>query len=225
MTENEENKRFEIKDPSESFRELVSDIDAGHDPGDEHRDPPTPKEEVADPPVAADPAPAPVAETSTTQADETAMKETNDYIDEDLASVVKSLVGEISRLKSQASQASQSKKADELVMGLSEEWAPVFKEKANRERLETAVSILRKGYEQSEIPVPDEQEIIQKALRSEFADVKENIEQEQVDTKVRARESQMISRASGRQGRELSPKESAQRSVHKLMIDRGLYNS
>ena len=129
MTENEENKRFEIKDPSESFRELVSDIDAGHDPGDEHRDPPTPKEEVADPPVAADPAPAPVAETSTTQADETAMKETNDYIDEDLASVVKSLVGEISRLKSQASQASQSKKADELVMGLSEEWAPVFKER------------------------------------------------------------------------------------------------
>ena len=108
---------------------------------------------------------------------------------------------------------------------MGEEWSPVFEEKENRERLHTAVSVLRKGYEQSNISVPDEQELIQKALRSEFADVKETIEQERVEEKVQARESQMISRASGRQGRDLSPKESAMRSVHKLMIDRGLYSS
>jgi hypothetical protein len=119
----------------------------------------------------------------------------------------------------------ESAKVDDLVSSLGDEWAPVFKDKANREKLQTAITVMKVGYAQSKIPAPDEQEIIQKALRSEFADIKSNIERDGVQSKIDDRKSQMISRASGRRSDSLSPKESAMRSVHKMMTDRGLYSN
>tara|TARA_R110000868_G_scaffold37036_2_gene131055 strand:+ start:3729 stop:4394 length:666 start_codon:yes stop_codon:yes gene_type:complete len=221
MTEQEpEKKPFEIKDPSERFKEIVADIpvdnSGGHDSGDEHKDVKADEDKTTEP-VVSTPAPTPQPDSL--------MKSVDEYIDEDLASVVTKLVGEINALKSEKADRGASAKVDDLVTNLGEEWAPVFQDKANREKLKAAISILKVGYERSNVPVPDEQEIIQKALRSEFADLKTNIEREGIQSKIDDRKSQMISRASGRRSDSLSPKETAMRSVHKLMIDRGLYNS
>ena len=221
MTEQEpEKKPFEIKDPSERFKEIVADIpvdnSGGHDSGDEHKDVNADEDKTTEP-VVSTPAPTPQPDSL--------MKSVDEYIDEDLASVVTKLVGEINALKSEKADRGASAKVDDLVTNLGEEWAPVFQDKANREKLKAAISILKVGYERSNVPVPDEQEIIQKALRSEFADLKTNIEREGIQSKIDDRKSQMISRASGRRSDSLSPKETAMRSVHKLMIDRGLYNS
>tara|TARA_R110000751_G_scaffold13840_4_gene45897 strand:+ start:1111 stop:1767 length:657 start_codon:yes stop_codon:yes gene_type:complete len=218
MTE-ETPEKFEIRDPSERYNEIVNgtpEDDGGHDSGDEH------KEATAEEPKAEGTVEIP---TDPAIQPESSMKPVGDYIDEDLASVVTRLVGEISHLKSEKAQRGESAKVDDLVSNLGDEWAPVFKDKANREKLQTAITVMKVGYAQSKIPAPDEQEIIQKALRSEFADIKTNIERDGVQLKIDDRKSQMISRASGRRSDSLSPKESAMRSVHKMMTDRGLYSN
>jgi len=213
--ENNTGERFEPQDPSEQMKRILSDGDGGHDPGDEHKDPEPPAEVKDEQPKTEAETPKPSVE----------MKSVDDYIDEDLASVVSKLMVEINSLKSAKRQQEGTAKVDDLVSSLGDDWAPVFKDKANRAKLETAIGVLRVGYERSNVPVPDEQEIIQKALRSEFADIKSGIEKEEVQSKVDDRRSQMISRASGRRSDSLSPKESAMKSVHQIMVDRGLYNS
>jgi hypothetical protein len=219
MTEMSEEKPYEPKDPSESFRELVKDIDnGGHDSGDEHQEVPEVKDETAEVPSAPEVDPPDPQEPSS-------MKSVGDYIDEDLAAVVKDLSAEITRLKSAATKQKTQSQSDQIIDGLGEDWASVFADSANREKLSTAIAVLRVGYEQSKIPVPDEQELVGKALRSEFADIKNNLDQEAVDQKVDKRKSQMISRGSGQRSASHTPKETAMRSVHKMMIDRGLYNS
>lgn len=213
--ENNENKPFEPRDPSEDMKRILADGNDGHDPGDEHKDSEPAVAEKTEQPVASAETPKPPVE----------MKSVDDYIDEDLASVVSKLMVEINSLKTEKRNQEGSAKVDDLVSNLGDDWAPVFKDKANRAKLETAIGVLRVGYERSNVPVPDEQEIVQKALRSEFADIKSNIEREEVQSKVDERKSQMISRASGRRSDSLSPKESAMKSVHQIMVDRGLYNS
>tara|TARA_X000001382_G_scaffold130796_1_gene126997 strand:+ start:5532 stop:6203 length:672 start_codon:yes stop_codon:yes gene_type:complete len=223
MTEEQKEQPYEIKDPSERFKEIVADLTedpGGHDSGDEHKEveakEPEPEKVEADPVT-----PKPASDTDT----EITMKSVDQYIDEDLAAVVGRLQLEISQLQSEKKKQGDTAKIDDLVTSLGDEWDSVFKDKANREKLGTAISVMKAGYKQSNIPVPDEQEIVQKALRAEFADIKSNIERGEVQSKVDDRKSQMISRASGRRTDSLSPTESATRSVHKLMIDRGLYNS
>ena len=213
--ESKENQPYEPQDPSEQMKRILADGNEGHDPGDEHTDSPAPVEEKAEEGAPSNGEKPPSIE----------MKSVNDYIDEDLAGVVNRLMVEINSLKSEKRKQDSSAKVDDLVSSLGDDWAPVFKDKANREKLETAIGVLRTGYERSNIPVPDEQEIVQKALRSEFAEVKSNIEREEVQSKVDERKSQMLSRASGRRSDSLSPKESAMKSVHQMMVDRGLYNS
>ena len=206
---------YDFRDPSEAVREIVSGDEApspGSDPGDESdheeknqtRPEETPKPSVEEPSVG--------------------MKSLGDYLDEDLAGVVSSLVKKIDRLESEKRDASNAAKVDDLVNSLGEDWQPVFRDKENRAKLSTAIQVIKTGYERSNVPVPDEQEIVEKALRAEFGDVKQTIEQEATEAKVEARKSQMISRASGRRTDSLSPKESALREVHKIMAQRGLYN-
>jgi len=218
--EENENKPFDITDPSERVREIISgDTEqSGHDPGDES------DHENKSPETSIDEAPA-SPEPKAEEKPAISMKSMTDYLDEDLAGVVSNLVKEIDRLKSETTKVSQSAKVDELVSSLGDEWQPVFRDKANRAKLDTAIQVLKTGYQQSGVTVPSEGDIVQKALRAEFGEVKQSIEQENTEAKVAERKSQMIARASGRRSDSLSPKESALKSVHKIMVERGLYNS
>lgn len=226
MTEeaNEETKSpFDFSDPSERVAEIVG---SGHDPGDESdhadREEATAEEPKAEEPVtqpAKDPEPSEEVDSIRSK-----MKQVSEYLDEDLATVVNSLVDEIDRLKSERQNASDAAKVDDLVSSLGDEWQPVLRDKENRAKLNTAIQVIKTGYKRSNLPVPDEQEIVQKALRAEFGDVKDSIEQEATEAKVEARKSQMIARASGRRTDSMSPKESAMKAVHEIMAKRGLYN-
>ena len=211
---------FDITDPSERVREIVSGSadDTGHDPGDES------DHEIKKTETPVDEAPA-SPEPKAEEKPAINMKSMTDYLDEDLAGVVSNLVKEIDRLKSETHKVSQSAKVDELVSSLSDEWQPVFRDKANRAKLDTAIQVMKTGYQQSGITAPSDSDIVQKALRAEFGEVKQSIEQENTEAKVAERKSQMIARASGRRSDSLSPKESALKSVHKIMVERGLYNS
>jgi len=217
MTEqnNEEPARnpFDFRDPSERVREIVNSGNDGHDPGDESDHQPV-TAEGSSPNAEPEPAPLPVG-----------MKALTDYLDEDLAGVVSSLVREIESLKAEKATASSAAKVEDLVNALGDEWQPVFRDKANRAKLNTAMKVMKAGYERSNLTVPDEQEILSKVLRSEFGEIKESIEQEAVNNKVAERKSQMIARASGRRTDSLTPKESAMKSVHQMMVERGLYST
>ena len=216
--ENNERNPYDFKDPSEQMAEIIaegtSEPSTDGDPGDES------DHETKQAPAEAEPAPEQVSEPSVSS-----MKKIGDYLDEDLAGVVSNLVQEIDRLKSERQTVSQAAKVDELVSSLGDEWQPVFRDKSNRAKLKTAIDVMTQGYKRSNIPLPDEGELVQKALRMEFGGVKETIEQEATEAKVEDRKSQMISRASGRRTDSLSPKESALRAVHKIMAERGIYNS
>jgi|TARA_R100000084_G_C4619635_1_gene132459 hypothetical protein len=220
MTEeqNEETQKspYDFRDPSEMVREIVSGDDEKSpesDPGDESDHEEKEQDQTVEEPK------------SNVEEPSVGMKSLNDYLDEDLAGVVSSLVKKIDRLESEKRNASTAAKVDDLVNSLGDEWQPVFRDKENRAKLNTAIQVIKTGYERSNVPVPDEQEIVEKALRAEFGGVKETIEQEATQAKVSARKSQMISRASGRRTDSLSPKESALRAVHKIMTERGIYNS
>lgn len=221
MTEesNEETAKnpYDWSDPSEKVREIIT---GGEEPAEAPSDAEasTEEAEAAAPEAAEEPKP-------NVEAPSIGMKSLSDYLDEDLAGVVSSLVKEIESLKSERQRVSDAAKVDDLVSSLGEEWQPVFRDKGNRAKLNTAIQVIKTGYKRSNLPVPDEQEIVQKALRAEFGDVKESIEQEATAAKIESRKSQMISRASGRRTDSLSPKESAMREVHKIMAQRGLYNS
>tara|TARA_R100000654_G_scaffold19900_1_gene40389 strand:+ start:3487 stop:4155 length:669 start_codon:yes stop_codon:yes gene_type:complete len=216
--ENNEKSPYDFQDPSEKMAEIIAEGSpepfSDNDPGDES------DHETKQAPAEAEPAPEQVSEPSVSS-----MKKIGDYLDEDLAGVVSNLVQEIDRLKSERQTVSQAAKVDELVSSLGDEWQPVFRDKSNRAKLKTAIDVMTQGYKRSNVPLPDEGELIQKALRMEFGGVKETIEQEATEAKVEDRKSQMISRASGRRTDSLSPKESALRAVHKIMAERGIYNS
>ena len=220
--EKPEKSPYDFKDPSQRMKEIISGDDSSDAEVDAVDTTEDQTEQTPEPVVERSPDPKPSA--ADDDDDAIGMKSVEDYIDEDLASVVARLTKEIRSLKQERQESSNAAKVDLLVDSLGDEWQPVFRDKANREKLNVAMKVIKTGYERSNLTVPDEREILSKALRAEFGEVKTSIEQEETQNKIDKRRSQMIARGSGRRTDSLSPKESAMRSVHKIMIDRGLYN-
>ena len=146
------------------------------------------------------------------------MKESlTDYIDEDLAASVKTLVEKVNSLESALQQ--ERRKAKEVIRenetsgrfsGLWDTESGKFSE------------VLEAGYKASGAAVPELTDLFKRAVTSEFGTSMVEAREKQINDQVSRRQSQFVSRAnSGAQASE-RPEDRAARAVARMMADRGI---
>jgi hypothetical protein len=162
------------------------------------------------------------------------MKESlTDYIDEDLAASVKTLVEKVNSLESALQQ--ERRKAKEVIRenetsgrfsGLwdteSGKFSEVLADPSARSRVQESFAVLEAGYKASGAAVPELTDLFKRAVTSEFGTSMVEAREKQINDQVSRRQSQFVSRAnSGAQASE-RPEDRAARAVARMMADRGI---
>ena len=185
-------------------------------------------------------APADNESTASAEDDETVpsiaveMKEAlTDYIDEDLAANVKTLVEKVNSLESALQQ--ERRKAKEVSRAVqtadkfsalwdseSGKFADVLADPSARSRVEDSFKILEAGYKTAGSALPAPADLFTKAVTSEFGASMVEAREKEITERVSQRQSQFVSRAnSGAQATE-RPEDRAARAVARMMADRGI---
>jgi hypothetical protein len=95
----------------------------------------------------------------------------------------------------------------------------------NRSKVMEQVDLLKAGYKNlgKEVPSPDR--LLNQAVKVVFTDDLEELAEKKINSKMAKRQNQKTNRPTKRTGRKLSPSKEAERSVAKLMRERGLLGS
>ena len=239
--ERNENKgpTFDLKDPYEKPLDTYS-------PAEETDSQEAPEEpEKTEPQVAAPVVPETTDNTSVDEGDDETipshipieMKEAlGDYIDEDLAANVRALVDKVASLETdlqkERSRATAAKKtaveADKFAGIWDSEngkFGGVLSGDDAKDRIRGAMNVLRAGYKASQVDTPADTTLFEKAVSSEYGSSMVEAREKQITEQVEKRQNQFVSRAATTAPVNQSPEETAAKAVHRLMVDRGLYES
>ena len=213
---------FDIQDPSETRRAAI----------DAHSD----SENAAEPDAEADDNSGVVDQESDGK---DAVGDTNsqpnlgdisNYLDSDLAKVVQEqfskMSEEIRSLKSQISErgprlrmkAGDIFKGHEALFGSDD---PSPEQQRNRDLARDQVDILKAGYKAAGKKAPSTQELIDKVVRSEFADELRNRALAKQAPRFQNRQQQIVSRPDGRNGHAVSARERATQAVERRLRELG----
>jgi hypothetical protein len=162
------------------------------------------------------------------------MKESlSEYIDEDLAASVKSLIEKVTSLESalhterrKTKAVSRASETADKFTGLwnteSVKFSGVLEDPSARSRVEQSFKVLEAGYKASGTAVPSMADLFNKAVTSEFGASMVAAREKEITDQMSKRQSQFVSRAnSGAQAVE-RPEDRAARAVARIMADRGI---
>ena len=165
------------------------------------------------------------------------MKEAlDDYIDEDLAASVKALVDKVASLESNLQQEKTKTRAAAKSAAAVDEFAGVWDSEIGKygevltgddakDRIRGAMDVLRAGYKASQIDLPADTTLFQKAVSSEYGASMVEAREKEITEQVEKRQTQFVSRAATTTPTRERPEATATKAVHRLMVDRGLYES
>lgn len=95
----------------------------------------------------------------------------------------------------------------------------------NRNKVMEQVDLLKAGYKNLGKDIPNSKKLLNQAVKVVFTDDLEELAEKNINSKMAKRQNQKTNRPTKRTGRKLSPQKEAERSVAKLMRDRGLLGS
>jgi len=95
----------------------------------------------------------------------------------------------------------------------------------NRNKVMEQVDLLRAGYKKMGKNIPSPNKLLNQAVKVVFTDDIEALAEKKANSKMAKRQNQKTNRPTKRTGRKLAPQKEAERSVAKLMRDRGLLGS
>lgn len=96
---------------------------------------------------------------------------------------------------------------------------------SNRNQVIEQMDLLKAGYRNLGKDVPSPQELLNQAVKTTFTDQIEELAEKKINSKMAKRQNQKSTRPTKRSGRKLDPRKEAEKSVAKLMRERGLLGS
>ena len=165
------------------------------------------------------------------------MKESlDDYIDEELAANVKALVEKVASLESNLQQEKTKTRAAAQSAAKVGEFAGVWDSEIGKygevlsgddakDRIRDAMGILRAGYKASQMDIPTDTSLFEKAVSSEYGASMVEAREKEITEQVEKRQNQFVSRAAATTPIRERPEEVAAKAVHRMMVDRGMYES
>ena len=158
----------------------------------------------------------------------------NDIVEQfkSLEKVSKGLYAKIESLESQIATSSQ----DDLFNLVDEQYSDLFgagpsnllsngEQVANRGKVVEQMNLLRAGYKNLGKDVPSPENLLNQAVKASFTDQIEELAEKKINSKMAKRQNQKTARPTKRSGRKLDPRKEAERSVAKLMRERGMLGS
>ncbi len=96
---------------------------------------------------------------------------------------------------------------------------------ANRNKVVEQIDLLKAGYKKLGKDVPSPDKLLNQAVKTFFADQIEDLAEKKINSKMAKRQNQKTARPTKRTGRKLDPRKEAEKSVAKLMRERGMLGS
>tara|TARA_R100001082_G_scaffold50070_1_gene27096 strand:- start:1882 stop:2757 length:876 start_codon:yes stop_codon:yes gene_type:complete len=96
---------------------------------------------------------------------------------------------------------------------------------ANRNKVVEQIDLLKAGYKKLGKDVPSPDKLLNQAVKTTFADQIEGLAEKKISSKMAKRQNQKTARPTKRTGRKLDPRKEAEKSVAKLMRERGMLGS
>jgi len=93
---------------------------------------------------------------------------------------------------------------------------------SNRNQVIEQMDLLKAGYQNLGKDVPSPQKLFSQAVKTTFTDQIEELTEKKINSKMAKRQNQKTARPTKRSGRKLDPRMEAEKSVAKLMRERGL---